>query len=311
MIAGERAKVVAALVLVQVSFAVHYVAAKVLLESIDPAAWSALRVLSAAAILLAVHATRPVAISGGDLARLAVYSLFGVVINQVCFIEGLARTTASHSALINTTIPVATLGFAVLLGKEKLRRAQASGIVLALAGVLTLLRLDDLDVDAAWFAGDLLTLLNAASFSLFLVLSRDTIRRVGSLPATAGILCFGSLGVACWGGPAAARVDFAGLPGTAWLIAAFIVLFPTVLAYFLNYWALARVDSSEVALFIYLQPVLAAGLSVIWLGEQVGTRLVVSSALVFLGVLFATRDLGTRRPTVSGEDREEPRRATA
>jgi drug/metabolite transporter (DMT)-like permease len=73
------------------------------------------------------------------------------------------------------------------------------------------------------------------------------------------------------------------------------VLFPTVLAYFLNYWALARVDSSQVALFIYLQPVLASALSVIWLGEQIGPRLVISTALVFAGVLFATRDFGVRR----------------
>jgi drug/metabolite transporter (DMT)-like permease len=304
LIAGERAKVVTALVLVQVSFAVHYVAAKILLESIEPAAWAAARVISAAAVLLAIHAARAVPIGTGDLARLALYSLFGVALNQICFIEGLARTTASHSALINTTIPVATLAFAVLLGKEKLRRAQAGGIVLALAGVLILLRLDDLDVDAAWFAGDLLTLLNAASFSLFLVLSRDTIRRVGSLPATAGILCFGSFAVASYGGPAAARADFASWPAMTWLIAAFIVLFPTVLAYFLNYWALARVDSSEVALFIYLQPVLAAGLSVAWLGEQVGVRLVVSSSLVFLGVLLATRGLGKPRPALT--PREAP-----
>jgi drug/metabolite transporter (DMT)-like permease len=294
LIVAERTRVVAALVLVQVSFAVHYVAAKVLLESVAAPAWAALRVLSAAAVLLAVHAARPAPVARGDLARLALFSLFGVVVNQVCFIEGLARTTASHSALINTTIPVATLAFAVLLGKETLRRQQASGIALALAGVLVLLRLDDLDVDSRWFAGDLLTLLNAASFSLFLVVSKDTIRRVGSLPATAGVLCFGSLGVAAYGGPAASRIDFAALPTSVWLIAGFIVLFPTVLAYFLNYWALARVESSEVALFIYLQPVLAAGLSVAWLGERVGARLLLSSGLVFLGVLLATRGFGVQ-----------------
>ena len=46
-----------------------------------------------------------------------------------------------------------------------------------------------------------------------------------------------------------------------------------------------------VALFIYLQPVLASALSVLVLGEPVTSRLVVASVLVFLGVLFAVRSL--------------------
>jgi drug/metabolite transporter (DMT)-like permease len=231
-------------------------------------------------------------IERGDVARLALFSLFGVVLNQVCFTEGLARTTPAHSALINTTIPIATVLFAVLLRQERLRRSAAAGIALAMSGVLVLLRVDDLELRAEWFVGDLLTQANAASFAFFLVISKATIRRVGPLAATAGVLSWGSFGIALYGGPAVARIDLAALTPAIWAIAVFIVLFPTVLAYFLNYWALARVESSHVALFVYLQPILASVLSVIWLGEEITVRLVVSSALVFLGVLFATRGFG-------------------
>lgn len=72
-------------------------------------------------------------------------------------------------------------------------------------------------------------------------------------------------------------------------LAAYIVVFPTVLAYLLNSWALARVESSRVALFIYLQPVITAVLSATFLGERITPRLVASSALVFAGVLLASR----------------------
>jgi drug/metabolite transporter (DMT)-like permease len=288
----ERFRVLAALVFVQVAFAVHYVLAKMLLARIEPRAWAAARLLAAAAILLAVYVLRSRrGIRPGDLVRLAGLSVFGVVLNQICFVEGLARTTPSHSSLINTTIPVATVVFAVLLGREPLRRATAAGIFLSMAGVLVLLHVDRLEVRAEWFLGDLLTQLNAASFAFFLVISKNTIRRVGSLPATAAVLCFGSVGATLYGGPAAARIDPASLPASLWAIAAYIVAFPTVIAYFLNYWALARVESSQVALFVYLQPILASALSVAWLGEAITPRLVVSSALVFAGVLFATRDL--------------------
>lgn len=288
---GERVRVLAALVLVQVFFAVHYVVAKILLATIPPDAWAAIRVTAAAAVLLVVFVARGGArIAPRDLLKLAGFSVFGVMLNQICFLEGLSRTTPAHSALINTTIPVATVAFAVLLGREKLRAATAAGIVLAMSGVLVLLQVEHLELRAEWLQGDLLTQLNAASFAFFLVISRNTIRRVGSFPSTVAVLCFGSIGVSLYGGSSAAAVDPGALTPALWAIAAYIVIGPTVLAYFLNYWALMRVESSHVALFVYLQPILASALSVVWLGEVITARLIVSSCLVFLGVLFATRD---------------------
>jgi drug/metabolite transporter (DMT)-like permease len=82
-------------------------------------------------------------------------------------------------------------------------------------------------------------------------------------------------------------------------LAAYVIVFPTVLAYFLNYWALARVRSSEVALFIYLQPVLAGTLSVGFLHEPLSVRLVASAALVLLGVLFAPRGPAVARESAA------------
>ena len=279
-----------ALLAVQVMFAFHYLAAKMLLASIPPGAWAATRLAFGAALFAVVYLAR----GGGriawrDHARLALFALFGVVINQICYIEGLSRTTPTHSALLCSTIPVATLTFAVLLRREKLRPASALGILAAMAGVLVLLKVDDLEMRAEWFTGDVLTLANASSFSFFLVISKRTIQRIGSVRATAGLLAWGALGAAIYGG-----ADALALPRSVWTpqvlaLATYIVVFPTVLAYFLNYWALARVDSSVVALFIYLQPILAGALSVMILHEAITGRLVVSTVLVFLGVLFATR----------------------
>lgn len=296
-----RTKVVTALLAVQVIFGLHYLATKLLLAAVEPSAWAALRMLGGAGVFLAVWIIRgPAPIAPRDLLRLAGLSVFGVLVNQVCFIEGLARTTPAHSSLIMTTIPVATLAFAVLLGREQLRGPSLVGILLAMAGVMVLLRVDALEVRSEWFLGDVLTLINGASFALFLVISKEVVRRVGPVAATAGILCFGSLGAALYGGAAVARTDFGAWTAVHWSLAAGIVIFPTVVAYFLNFWALARVQSSHVALFIYLQPIVAASLSVALLGEVITARLVVSSALVFLGVLFATQDLG-RQPAPAAE----------
>jgi drug/metabolite transporter (DMT)-like permease len=136
--------------------------------------------------------------------------------------------------------------------------------------------------------GDLLTQANAASFGLFLVISKKVIHRVGATTATAAIFCFGAFGISLYGASTVASLDFAAVPPRIWGIAAFIIVFPTVLTYFLNYWALARVESSLVALFIYLQPLLATALSAVFLDEPITPRLILSSFFVFAGVFLAT-----------------------
>lgn len=286
----ERSRVLFALVAVQVLFAIHYPVTKVLLGTIPPQAWAAYR-LCTAAVLMAILRFRldPRPLPLVDHARLAGFALFGVVLNQICFIEGMARTTPTHSALINTTIPVLTLTFAVLLGRERLRGTSALGVLFAMAGVLVLLQVDHLQFRGEWFAGDLLTQVNAASFSFFLVISRRTVQRIGAVRSTAVLLGWGAVGLAFWGGPAALAVPLGTWTPKLIALGAYAIVFPTVVAYFLNNWALARVDSSQVALFVYLQPILAAALSVTLLGEVLTPRLGVASALVFAGVLFATR----------------------
>lgn len=287
----SRAPVYGALVLVQVFFGLHYLASKVLLREIPPALWALMRVASAAALLLAIVwlLGRRLPRSGKILGRLALYSIFGVVINQLCFVEGLSRTTPSHSSILMTVIPVGTLLFAVLGRRERLSAAKAASFAVALVGVLLVLRPAASELAGASLAGDLLTVTNALSYSLFLVISKRILERVDPLAATAVLLAFGSLGMLLPGLPALRGFDPTAVSARTWALGAFIVVFPTALAYLLNYWALARVQSSTVAFFIYLQPLIATSLSIAFLGDRLNGWMVAGAALVFLAVYLALR----------------------
>lgn len=286
---SERAATASALLTVQVLFGVHYLAAKVLLGDIPPRAWAALRITAAAVVLwgAVVAFARRLPDDPKDVLRLGVYALFGVVINQVLFVEGLARTTPVHSAIINTTIPVLTLLFAVLLGHETLSFAKGASFALAIAGVMLVLRPDRASFSQATFVGDILTLLNAASFALFLVLSKRVLARIDPLAATAVLFAFGTVGVLLVGGAPLARLDWSSVPIATWGLGAFIVLGPTVGAYLLNYWALARTDSSVVALFIYVQPLVAVGLSMLLGGDDPSRETMIGGGLIAAGVAIA------------------------
>lgn len=298
----DRVRVVAALIAVQVFFGVHYLMAKVLLDTIPPMVWAPIRVAGGAAILLAAAAAlgRPFPRSRRDLATLALFSVFGVVINQICFVEGLYRTTATHSALINAWIPVGTLLFAVLFGRESMSGRKAASLALAIAGVLLVIRPDRPSAGAATLTGDLLTLVNGTSYAFFLVISKRILSRTDPLAATALLLLFGTVGIGLVGMPALLEFDPSSVPAATWGLGALIVVFPTAGAYFLIYWALARAESSLVAIFIYLQPLLAGVLSAIVLGERPLPSTYAGAALLFAGVWLATS-------TGGGAAKREPR----
>ena len=79
------------------------------------------------------------------------------------------------------------------------------------------------------------------------------------------------------------------LPVTIWLTLIFIVLFPTVGAYYLNAWALTKVTPSTVAIYIYMQPLFAFGVAPVLLGEKWNRRTIIAAALIFAGVAVVTR----------------------
>jgi drug/metabolite transporter (DMT)-like permease len=299
-VATPRLLVYGALVLVQVFFGVHYLAAKVVLREIPPAVWALIRVSAAAALLLAtVRLTgRRLPRSPAVLARLALYALFGVVINQLCFVEGLSRTTPGHSSILMAAIPVGTLLFAVMLRAERFTLRKTASFAVAVVGVLLVLRPTGLAEVS--LTGDLLIVTNALSYSLFLVISKRLLERVDALAATAVLLAWGAVGMLLPAAFSFDEFDAASVSPLAWVLGAFIVVFPTALAYLLNFWALARVESSLVAFFIYLQPLIATTLSVAFFGERLGVGMLAGATLIFVAVWLALRRPATAPARVQG-----------
>jgi drug/metabolite transporter (DMT)-like permease len=293
--AAERVRVLAALTLIQVFFGVHYLAGKIVLKEIPPKAWVVLRVLGAAVLLVAVAAAmrRRFPRDLRDLALLAVFSIFGVAVNQICFVEGLARTSATHSAIINTLIPAWTLLFAVLLGREKLSGLKALSLALAVAGVCLVIRPERASFSSTTFVGDVLTMANSMSYAFFLVISKRLMHRVDALAATALMFVFGAIPIVLFGFASARALDYAAVPASVWAWGAFIVVFPTAAAYVLISWTLARAEASLVALFVYMQPLIAAFLGIVFQGEILTARTVAGALLIFAGVYLA---LGLPKP---------------
>ncbi|MBW3570101.1 MAG: DMT family transporter [Gemmatimonadetes bacterium] len=280
-------KVLLALLLVQVLFATLPVAVKVALRDLSSPALALLRVTGAAALFFVLHRliVRERVHSLRDYGLLAVYSLFGVIANQLLYITALTLTTATAAQTLVAAGPAMTLLVAIVLRKEIATRAKWLGIALAGSGALMLV---GAGVHEGSVAGNLLALCNVASYSIYLVISRGLLKRYNALTVITWVFAFGVVGMLPWGLLPAIR-ETGGVAPATWAALAYIVVGPTVAAYYLNLWASRRVEASLVSTFVYLQPVMTAMLAVPLLHERISWTMLPAVALIFAGVGVAIR----------------------
>src|SRR2546421_8769755 len=281
-----------ALVAVQIIFGTWPIVGKVALRTLPSTGLVAFRVAGAAAAFLMLlrlkgKLTTP---RRGDIARLAVYSLLGVVLNQFLFLKGLELSTVVNATIIGTAIPVFTLVVGALFGFEKLSARAAVGTAVAAAGVVYLVDPLRADFSGGKALRNLLLVGNSFVYGAYIAVSQDVFRRYGALTAMTWIFAFGCIATVPVGGYHLSQVPLQNLGWVTGFSVAYIILIPTVGAYYLNAWALERVAPSTVAIYIYLQPLIAFALAPLVLGadEQWGPRTWVAAALIFAGVAVVT-----------------------
>ena len=289
----SKIRIYGSLFLVQIIFGFHYLTTSIIVEEIDPFEWTAIRILFAGFIMYALYNKKiknfP---KGNEWYFLIFLSLLGIVLNTAFFTKGLELTTPAHASLISCMIPVITFIFAWILGREGLNFYKSLSLVVAITGALILMEIDNLDISSNLFLGDVFIFINFTCFGLFLVLSKPMIEKHTSLGLSVLVISIGSFLLI----PFAIKGIFnnweswLNLPWWIYFAAFYSIFFATVVTYSLNYYAMEYVDSSKVALFIYLQPVVAGTLSVVIGKDEITNRLILSSLLIMLGLLLSTID---------------------
>jgi drug/metabolite transporter (DMT)-like permease len=223
-----------------------------------------------------------------DIGLLTLCSMIGVVGNQFLYVKGLSLTTVINTTLLSTTIPVYTLAVSILFGYDNWSLKRLGGIVLSALGVIYLINPTRADLAFHSTAGNLLILINSLLYAIYIVISKDLFERYGALNVITWIFLVGSVVTIPVGIYSLQQENLAAIGINVWAAIAFIILFPTVGAYYLNAWALTRVSPSTVAIYIYLQPLVAFGFAPLLLGENWNSRTLVAAVLIFAGVAMVT-----------------------
>jgi drug/metabolite transporter (DMT)-like permease len=280
-----------ALIAVQILFGTWPIFGKVVLRSMSPTSLVACRLTGAALAfaLLQRKLTPLINMPTKDLMLLILCSLVGVVGNQLLYVKGLSLTTVINSTLLSTTIPVFALFVSILFGYDRLSPRRLFGIGLAAAGVVYLVNPLRADLSVQTTAGNVLIVSNSLLYAVYIVISKDLFERYGALNVITWIFVVGSVITIPLGIYSLRQENIGAISSGVWIAIAFIIIFPTVGAYYLNAWALTKVAPSTVAVYIYLQPLIAFGFAPLFLGEEWSWRTIIAAMLIFAGVAVVTK----------------------
>ncbi len=290
---SERAARLAALGAI-VLWGISCVATKAALAELAPAPLVFLRFAMGAALLIGLLAAR------GELKPLpheawkdvALLGFLGVFVHQMLQAHGRRYTSAVTTGWLIGLIPIWAAILAAIFLRERLTPVRIAGLVLGFAGALLVITRGHLGKDVLALPstkGDVLILLSTLNWAVCTVLQRRPSERLGARLATAGTMVVGCLLLApvflMSGGFAA----FANLSLSTWIAVVFLGVGCSGFGYLWWYGALERLEASQVAAFLYLEPLVTLAAATVWLGEPVGWATIVGGLVVLLGVSLVQR----------------------
>jgi drug/metabolite transporter (DMT)-like permease len=280
-----------ALLVVQLTFGSLPVIGKIVLKTIPSFALVGFRVgITALALYLVQRYRGNLRLEDKkDYRRFAVLSFFGVTLNQILFITGLSLTKASNTSLLAVTIPIFALSFSAFLGIERLGKIKVAGIITAAIGVILLIDPRSASFSSETTIGDILIIINSFSYGIYVSISKDIITRNGAIKSIAWVFIFSSVICVPLGLYSFSGVEIESISPILWLLMLHIAIVATLTPYLLNAWALARVNPSTVAVFIYLQPLIGFFTAIVFLDEKLDFKAVAAALLIFAGLFLVTK----------------------
>jgi drug/metabolite transporter (DMT)-like permease len=233
-----------------------------------------------------------------DLLKLALCGLLGFALNQTFFYEGLNLTSPVDASLIHVMNPILVLIFAHLLIREKVTWTKATGIATgAIGATILILYGRALDFGADRTIGNILVFLNMVFYALYLIIIKPLTTKYHSSTILKWVSLFGFLFIVPYTIKPAMEINFSAITLQAYLSLAYVIIINTFLAYLLVNFALKHLTASTVSYYNYLQPFIAAVLT-ISIGQDIITwPKVIAALLIFTGVYIVNKSNYEKRGT--------------
>ena len=271
-------------------FGTNFVAVKLVVESVPPILFAAVRFTLAGLLLwLLLRLIEPESrLRREDFLPVLGLGVVGVTLTQSVFTIGVGLTTAANTALIYSTAPVWGMLLGFVLALEKPRLSGVLGVGLCLAGV-ALIVYGGLSFSGTSLAGDALILCAAVFWGSYTVLSLFLLRRYSPLALATYAILLGGLAAFPLSAFDFGRLDVAALDGSVWFAAAYSCLLSSAFGFAAWQRGVSHVGANRVLVYQYLVALIGVSAGILLLGEGFGLQQMAGAAVILAGVYLARR----------------------
>lgn len=247
----------------------------------DPLAIAAWRTLGAGVLLSPALRGRP-RLARRDMVALIAAGL-ALALHFWTWFASLSSTTILRSTLLVCTVPVWTALIEWVVRGARPGGQHVAGWALAFPGVALLAG----SGGAATWRGDALAVVAAVLWAVYFLLGRGVRERV-DVGATMALMCLVSA-AALFPTALALGAPLTGYPTTTWVLILAAILGPQLVGHLGLVYAVRHLPAATVTSATLLEPVGAAVIAAVVLGEWPGPRALFGSALVLAGTALAAR----------------------
>ena len=251
-----------------------------------------LRVLGATIIFWTISLffkTKP--IEKKDRLTILKCGLFGMSINIAAFIAGLDYSTPVNSSILIIISPIFVVILSFFIFKNKINFIKILGIILGFIGAMILILTADSNssIGRNIPLGNFLFIVNCISYAYYLIIVKPMAEKYDLITLFKWLFLIGLIFNFPLGINQFLDVDWASLPlWEAVLPMVFVVVGTTCMTYFLNGYALSKITSTEVAVFMYLQPIIGILFAIFTKSDTITLIMFVASMLIFTGVYLTS-----------------------
>ena len=251
-----------------------------------------LRVLGATIIFWTISLffkTKP--IEKKDRLTILKCGLFGMSINIAAFIAGLDYSTPVNSSILIIISPIFVVILSFFIFKNKINFIKILGIILGFIGAMILILTADSNssIGRNIPLGNFLFIINSISYAYYLIIVKPMAEKYDLITLFKWLFLIGLIFNFPLGINQFLGVDWASLPlWEAVLPMVFVVVGTTCMTYFLNGYALSKITSTEVAVFMYLQPIIGILFAIFTKSDTITLIMFVASVLIFTGVYLTS-----------------------
>lgn len=220
--------------------------------------------------------------------KMVLMGLTGITFFYALFNLSLTYTAAATGALIQGLMPVAIALPAAFFLKEKLDGRMILGIIISVMGVVLIGFIGKNDESGKGLLGNILMILSVLSWAGYTIISKSVhqydpvlITAFSTFIGTAFLLP--AVVIEGWGH------DLPVISLKGWLAIVYLGVFSSAIAYLLYNKALKTLSAAQAGNFLNLDPVIGAGIAVIFLKDTFTTWQIAGAVLVLVGLWLSSK----------------------